>query len=205
MGLISILLLAVGLCFDSFAVSLSSALGVEPRGKRWILVRFAVVLALFQGIMPMIGWLAAVFFRDKISAYDHWIAFGLLMLLGGKMIWEAFEKPSGSETSAETDTTKTDRQLGWGNNVLLGLATSIDALAAGVAMAMLPLTVVPSPSQGVNITVSVLIISLVTFLSASAGLWIGRHGGRKLGGHAGLLGGVILALLGIKILLEHLL
>lgn len=205
MGLISIILLAIGLSFDSFAVSLSSALGGGGQRWRWTLIRFAVVLALFQGVMPLIGWLAAVYFKDKITAYDHWIAFGLLVLLGGKMIWEAFEKPSKSETSTDLDTTKTDRQLGWGNNALLGLATSIDALAAGVAMAMLPLTVVAGGSQGLNVAASVLIISAITFLSASAGLWIGGRSGRKLGTHAGFLGGIILTLLGVKILLEHLL
>lgn len=195
MDFITLLLFAVGLCFDSFAVSLSCGMSccVCARAR---LVRFAAVLGLCQGLMPFIGWGVATNFRTVIEAYDHWVAFVLLLFLGGKMIWESFrgedeEQPSGNP-------------FAFGRNLVLGVATSIDALVAGIAMAFLPLTIIPFPSQLLNMLVAVFIIALVTMISSLTGLYLGRRSRGRLGERAELLGGIILILIGVKVLVEHL-
>lgn len=195
MDFITLLLFAVGLCFDSFAVSLSCGMSAcTPSRPR--LVRFAAVLGLCQGVMPLIGWAAATNFRTVIEAYDHWVAFVLLLFLGGKMIWESFrgedeEQPAGNPFAL-------------GRNLVLGIATSIDALVAGIAMALLPLTIIPTDSQLLNMLAAVVIIALVTMISSLTGLYLGRRSRGRLGERAELLGGIILILIGVKVLVEHL-
>lgn len=195
MDFITLLLFAVGLCFDSFAVSLSCGMSAcMPSRPR--LVRFAAVLGLCQGAMPLIGWAAATNFRTVIEAYDHWVAFVLLLFLGGKMIWESFrgedeEQPAGNPFAL-------------GRNLVLGIATSIDALVAGIAMALLPLTIIPTDSQLLNMLAAVVIIALVTMISSLTGLYLGRRSRGRLGERAELVGGIILILIGVKVLVEHL-
>ncbi len=195
MDFITLLLFAVGLCFDSFAVSLSCGMSCCACTRRRMF-RFAAVLGLCQGLTPLVGWAVATNFRTVIEAYDHWIAFVLLLFLGGKMIWESF----GEEDEAHLK----GNPFAWGRNVMLGVATSIDALVAGIAMALLPLTIVPSDSQLLNMLAAVFIIALVTLVSSLTGLYLGRRSRGKLGERAELIGGIILILIGIKVLAEHL-
>ncbi|WP_298063353.1 manganese efflux pump MntP family protein [uncultured Rikenella sp.] len=195
MDFITLLLFAVGLCFDSFAVSLSCGMACCACSRRR-LFRFATVMGVCQGLTPLIGWMMAARLRTVIEAYDHWIAFCLLLFLGGRMVRESF----GGRDEEHSQ----DNPFAWGRNVMLGIATSIDALVAGIAMAMLPLTVVPCGSQGVNVLVAVFIIAIVTLLSSLAGLLLGRRSRGRLGDWAGLFGGIILILIGLKVLAEHL-
>ena len=195
MDFITLFLFAVGLCFDSFAVSLSCGMSCCACTRRR-LFRFAAVLGLSQGLMPLIGWAVATNFRTVIEAYDHWIAFALLLFLGGKMIWESFGE--------EDDEHLKGNPFALGRNVMLGVATSIDALVAGIAMALLPLTIIPVESQLLNMLVAVVVIALVTLVSSLTGLYLGRRSRGRLGERAELIGGVILILIGVKIMLEHL-
>lgn len=195
MDFITLFLFAVGLCFDSFAVSLSCGMSCCACTRRR-LFRFAAVLGLSQGLMPLIGWAVAANFRTVIEAYDHWIAFALLLFLGGKMIWESFGE--------EDDEHLKGNPFALGRNVMLGVATSIDALVAGIAMALLPLTIIPVESQLLNMLVAVVVIALVTLVSSLTGLYLGRRSRGRLGERAELIGGVILILIGVKVLVEHL-
>ena len=192
MDLLTLLLLALGLCFDSFAVSVSCgmnhAVWTRARG-----VRFAAILGLFQGIMPLIGWSIASEFSKVIADYDHWIAFLLLAFLGLRMIRQSLRP--------EDDPRNCDH-FNMRNGMVMGFATSIDALIAGVAMAMVSLELV-SGSQLINMLVASGIIFLVTVVASLAGLFIGRRSRRKIGGRAELIGGAILILIGLKVLLEH--
>lgn len=195
MDFITLFLFAVGLCFDSFAVSLSCGMSCCVCTRRR-LFRFAAVLGLSQGLMPLIGWAVATNFRTVIEAYDHWIAFALLLFLGGKMIWESFGE--------EDDEHFKGNPFALGRNVMLGVATSIDALVAGIAMALLPLTIIPVESQLLNMLAAVVVIALVTLVSSLTGLYLGRRSRGRLGERAELIGGVILILIGVKVLVEHL-
>lgn len=195
MDFITLFLFAVGLCFDSFAVSLSCGMSCCACTRRRLL-RFAAVLGLCQGTTPLIGWAVATGFREVIEAYDHWVAFLLLLFLGGRMIRESF----GEEGEEHLKGNPFD----WGRNFVLGVATSIDALVAGIAMAMLPLTIVPSDSQLFNMLAAVLVIALVTVVSSLTGLFLGRRSRGRLGERAELVGGIMLVLIGVKVLVEHL-
>ncbi|HJE88824.1 manganese efflux pump MntP family protein [Rikenella microfusus] len=195
MDFITLLLFAVGLCFDSFAVSLSCGMSCCACTRRRMF-RFAAILGLCQGLTPLAGWAVATNFRTVIEAYDHWIAFVLLLFLGGKMIWESCGEEDGEHLKGNP--------FALGRNVMLGIATSIDALVAGIAMALLPLTIVPSDSQLLNMLAAVFIIALVTLVSSLTGLYLGRRSRGKLGERAELIGGIILILIGIKVLAEHL-
>lgn len=195
MDFVTLLLFAVGLCFDSFAVSLSCGMSCCACSRRR-LFRFAAIMGLCQGITPLIGWGMATHLRTVIEAYDHWIAFFLLLFLGGKMIWESFGDKDDEQIKGNP--------FALGRNVILGIATSIDALVAGIAMALLPLTIIPCDSQLLNMLAGVFIIALVTLLSSLTGLLLGRSSRGRLGEWAELFGGIILILIGVKVLAEHL-
>lgn len=192
MSLFLIFLLAVGLCFDSFAVSLGTGTACQRFGMRS--VRFAVILGVMQALMPFIGWFAIGEFHSHVAAIDHWIAFVLLAFLGGKMI------VSGFRTREE----KTDcNPLSLSKALLMGVATSIDALIAGVALALVQIDIVEG-SQLLNMVIAVGVIFIVTFIASTVGLLLGRGVGKKLGARAEIIGGVILVLIGGKVLVEHL-
>lgn len=195
MDFVTLLLFAVGLCFDSFAVSLSCGMSCCACSRRR-LFRFAAIMGLCQGITPLIGWGMATHLRTVIEAYDHWIAFFLLLFLGGKMIWESFGDKDKEQIKGNP--------FALGRNVILGIATSIDALVAGIAMALLPLSIIPSDSQLLNMLAGVFIIALVTLLSSLTGLFLGRSSRGRLGEWAELFGGIILILIGVKVLAGHL-
>lgn len=196
MDFVTLLWFAVGLCFDSFAVSLSCGMACRAV-SRWRQFRFAAVLGFCQGAMPIVGWAAATRFRAEIEAYDHWVAFALLLFLGGKMVWEAIGDAADEELPAGDP-------FAWSRNMLLGIATSIDALVAGIAMALLTLTIVPAASQGLNMAVAAGVIAVVTILSSLTGLAVGRRSRGRIGERAEWIGGVILILIGLKVLVEHL-
>lgn len=184
-----ILLIGLGVSADAFAVSMCK--GVEMKKIIW---KYALLIALFFGgfqmIMPLIGWGAGSLFQKYITEFDHWIAFGLLLLLGGKMIYDGiFDKDEKKEGEEDKPL-----KLGLATLLVMAIATSIDALAVGVTFAFL----------SVNIWLAVGIIGATTFTFSLIGVFIGVKVGDKFKNKAEILGGVILILLGVKILLEHL-
>jgi putative Mn2+ efflux pump MntP len=185
-GFLSILFIALGLSADCFAVSLAGSISLKK--FRYIQVfRTALAFGSAQALMPLIGWLVGRTVINYISAYDHWVAFGLLGIVGGRMIWEAFhEKEEGRKN--------TDITRGW-LLLTLAIATSIDALAVGLSFAFLE----------INIGYAILVIGLVTFCISTLGFYIGRKAGSLLGQRAKIIGGIILIGIGLRILLDHLL
>ena len=183
MDIWALLLLAIGLSMDAFAVSICKGLAMKK-----ITWQKSGVVGLwfggFQALMPMIGYFLGIQFEEYITAYDHWIAFGLLLLIGANMIKESFSK----EEETESDSLRFQHML------LLAIATSIDALAVGVTFAFLQ----------VNIWQAVSFIGVVTFAFSVVGMKLGNVFGMKYKSKAEFAGGLILILLGIKILLEHL-
>ena len=182
MGIITILLIAVGLAMDSLAVSISGGIVMRPFCRRQSL-RLALTMGGFQGGMTLLGWLMGVSFSSYITTFDHWIAFILLGFLGGKMIYESFEE---EETTISSFSTKT--------LLTLGVATSIDALAVGVSMAFLK----------TSIYFPAFIIGFVTFALSLIGVIGGYRFGKIKGINVELFGGIILIAIGVKILIEHL-
>lgn len=185
MSLLDLILLAVGLSMDAFAVSVCKGLALKKiKGKHALIV--GLWFGVFQALMPLLGYLVGAQFKDAISAYDHWIAFILLLLIGGNMVREAlFEKDAGAPDAA----------LSPKSMFPLAVATSIDALAAGVTFAFL--------EGGANIWSMVALIGCITLIISAVGVKIGSLFGDRFEKKAELLGGIILILLGVKILLEH--
>jgi putative Mn2+ efflux pump MntP len=185
MHVITIITIAVGLAMDAFAVSIASGATYKSRRVSHAF-RLALAFGIFQAIMPVLGWLAGLTFRDLIRDYDHWVAFALLVLIGGKMIYESFKF---KEPRRQTDTLSTAVVL------LLALATSIDALAVGVTFSFL---------LAGSLAAAVIIIGLVTFVLSYAGFYIGKRFGHFFETCIEAIGGLILIAIGTKILLEHL-
>ena len=184
MEFLTILLLAIGLSFDSFAVSVCSGLNL-PQIRFFQAGKIAISLALFQAVMPLIGWLVGNSMKSIIEPVDHWIAFGLLSLIGGKMILESF---------ISTEQREIKNPLHIRVILFLSLATSIDALAVGFSFATLL----------DKILIAVLIIGAVTFIASMLGILLGKKTGPKINRFAEITGGTILIIIGIKILIEHL-
>ena len=188
MGFVEIFLIGVGLSMDAFAVSVCKGLGMHRVNYAHALV-IALFFGVFQGLMPVIGWLVGSAFAVYVTAVDHWIAFALLAFVGGKMLWDAFHD-EGEEEDDETSTQRLDlREL-----FMLAIATSIDALAVGITFAFLR----------VDIVMSVGLISATTFVLALAGVVVGHRFGARYEKAATIAGGIVLVLIGTKILLEHL-
>ncbi len=185
MGTIEILLIAVSLAMDSFALSITCGIILRRIVFKDVL-RIALYMGIFQAVMPVIGWVFGMGLRQYIQTYDHWIAFGLLALLGAKMIHEHFKE---DDATNDFDPSR--------HFVLLGfaVATSIDALVVGVNFAFL----------GVSIVWPVVVIGLVAFLFSFIGVHVGGRFGHRFDFKAELLAGLLLIALGLKILIEHLL
>lgn len=179
------LLLGVGLSMDAFAVSICKGLSMKKVRYGYGLT-IAATFGIFQAIMPVIGWALASQFAEYIKDYDHWIAFVLLGGLGVKMIRDSFSDEGNFCTPAGDISVK--------ELVLLGIATSIDAMAVGISLAFLQISIL-SP---------VLVIGFTTFIISFLGVALGNFFGHKLEKNAVLIGGIILILVGIKILIEHL-
>jgi putative Mn2+ efflux pump MntP len=185
MGVAELLLIAVGLSMDAFAVSVCKGLGMRRLNVRVALV-LALLFGVFQAGMPVIGWLLGSQFLWLIEPVDHWIAFVLLGFIGGKMILDAVR--GEEEESGVVD------RVAWGEFLMLAVATSIDALAVGISLAALNVEIVPS----------VLIIGVVTFVLSLVGVLVGHLFGSRFERPAQIVGGVVLMLIGVKVLLEHL-
>ena len=183
MGLIELFLIAVGLSMDAFAVSVCKGLAMPK-----CTFKKAAIVGLwfggFQALMPAIGYILGAQFQEAIASIDHWIAFVLLALIGGNMIHEALDN----------DEEEADASLDVKTMFLLAVATSIDALAIGITFAFLKVNIIPA----------VCFIGIVTFIISFAGVEIGNVFGARYKNKAEIVGGVILILLGLKILLEHL-
>lgn len=188
----TLLLLALGVSADAFAVALGKGLQLRAHVLRTALV-FATAFGLAQAVMPLLGWLLGSAFADAIAPFDHWISFGLLTLVGGKMLWEALspEAPADAEHPEHVHDIEafTTREV-----VLLSIATSIDALAVGVSFAFL----------NVDVAVAVTSIGLVTFALSFVAVFIGYRIGTRFRRPAEILGGLVLIGIGTQILIEHL-
>ena len=187
MSFIEILLIGIGLSMDAFSVSLCKGLTTKQFSWKMALI-CGLWFGVFQALMPVIGYFLGEQFEQYITEVDHWIAFGLLFLIGANMIREALSKKEQPNQKTE------DNSLGFKTMLLLAIATSIDALAVGISFACIQ----------VKIWSSVLIIGATTFLFSVLGVKIGNVFGSKFEKGAGIIGGIILILIGLKILLEHL-
>lgn len=184
MGLLELFILAVGLSMDAFAVSVCKGLATQRVNPKHMIIA-GIWFGGFQALMPLIGYFLGTAFEKYVTAVDHWIAFILLCAIGGNMIKEAF---SGGENEA-------DGSFGFKTMLVMAIATSIDALAVGITFALLP---------DVNIVAAVSFIGVTTFILSAVGVKIGNVFGAKYKSKAELAGGIILIILGIKILIEHL-
>ena len=195
MSLIDIILLAVALAMDCLTVSIVSGVidvkSEEVKSEKWWIIRMALLFGLFQAMMPLIGWLGISHFQAYMEAYDHWIAFAMLGFIGGRMVWESFNPDQEQHFNPR----KLRTQL------LLAIATSIDALAVGISFACTGYTAVG------QLTLPLIIIGVVSFLFSLIGYQLGARFGRSIAQRLKpeLFGGIILIGIGVKILMEHLL
>lgn len=188
MSFLDIFLLGVGLSMDAFAVAICKGLAMKKVNKKQMFM-IALFFGGFQALMPLIGWAVGSTFAKKIAAFDHWIAFVLLCIVGGNMIADAIK-----EWKDEDKVEIMDPPLDLKELTLLAIATSIDALACGVTFSFY---------ENFNIIKAILIIGITTFCISSCGVYVGNIFGGKFKSKAQLTGGILLIFLGIKILLEH--
>lgn len=184
MSIPEILLIAIGLSMDSLAVSITCGIILKRFRIRHIF-RIALFMGIFQGVMPLIGWMAGITFQKYISQYDHWVAFALLSVLGGKMLYEGLSPKD--DDNKKFDPTKMLTLFG------LAIATSIDALAIGVSFAMLNIAVAEP----------IVIIGFTTFLLSFIGAAFSSRFGNRLNLKMEIIGGLLLIGIGLKILIEH--
>ena len=182
MNFAGIILLAIGLSMDAFAVSVCKGLAMKKADIRGMVICGAWFGG-FQALMPLTGFFLGALFASAIEAADHWIAFALLGFIGANMLKEAFEQDNAESCSDEV------------NGDLMAVATSIDALAAGISLAM---------AGGIRILPTVAVIGITTFILSAAGVKVGNIFGSRFEKKAQFAGGIILILLGVKILMEHL-
>lgn len=184
MTLFDVMIIGFGLAMDAFAVSVCKGLAIGKRDLKKTGI-IAGYFAVFQMIMPLAGYLLGEQFSGFVAAVDHWIAFVMLGLIGGNMIREALQKDEETVTADVSPKTM----------LPLAVATSIDAFITGVTFAFMQ----------VNLWVSIGGIGIITFVLCALGVWLGRQAGKRLSRHAGVVGGIVLILIGVKTLIEHLL
>lgn len=188
MGFLELFIIALGLSMDAFAVSVCK--GLAMKRIRW---GYGVIIALFfgvfQALMPLVGYFLGTTFAAYVEPVDHWIAFFLLAVVGGKMIWDGIHE---DETTIESESDK--GQIAFGELFMLAIATSIDAFAIGCSFAFM----------NVNIWVAVAIIGITTFCLSLFGVGLGNRFGTRYNKPATIIGGIVLVLIGVKTLLEHL-
>ena len=185
MDILTVIILAIGLSMDSFAVSIGCGLAEQKISFRHA-ARISFSFAFFQGLLPVMGWFMGTGIKEYVEGFDHWIAFILLLFLGGKMIAESFKQDNeGGMTDIYS----------WKHIITLSIATSIDALVVGFSYAL---------ASTSNIFGGALIIGAVTFFFAMLGIKIGKDVGSSHGPKVELFGGIILIGIGIKILIQHL-
>ena len=188
MRILTIFFIALGLSMDAFAVQLSNGMCYRNFGRRQAVIA-SFTFGLFQAAMPVIGYFAGYFFSSAISFLDHWIALILLGFIGGSMVWEAVGELRHPEAGCE--------QKEFTVRVLLvqGVATSIDALAVGISLAVMSFPIVPAAAM----------IGAVTFVCCLIGALLGKQFGTLLQQKAKIFGGILLILIGLKVFLEHML
>ena len=204
MGILELLLIAIGLSMDAFAVAVCRGLSMQKAGFKKALI-IGLYFGIFQAAMPLLGYLVGSRFSSMIMSFDHWVAFGLLAFIGVRMVIGSFKKEGCPDRSCPSETCE-DRECPGGSRpdtgeapltpaemLPLALATSIDALAVGISFAFLQVQILPAVS----------LIGITTLLLSMAGVKIGHVFGSKFKAKAELAGGVILVLIGLKILLEH--
>ena len=184
MGFAALFFLAIGLSMDAFAASICKGLSMKKAGLREGAI-CGVWFGGFQALMPLLGFFLGTLFAEAIEAFDHWVAFGLLAVIGINMLKEAFDKEQEEH----------DADLSVKGMLIMAVATSIDAMAVGISLAM---------AGNVDIISAVVLIGVTTFVLSAAGVKIGNVFGSRFEKKAQVAGGVILILLGLKILLEHL-
>lgn len=189
MSFFSIFLIAIGLGMDAFSVAVGTGFTAK-RVETGQLLRLSAAFGLFQFLMPILGWAAGRTVADLISRYDHWVAFALLAGVGAKMILDAI-RANNDETGRQPETS--DPTKGF-SLLVLSVATSIDAFAVGLSFALLDISVMAAS----------IIIGVVAFAMTAGGIFLGAHAGKKLGRKAGILGGLILIAIGLRILLGDL-
>ena len=185
MEFLSIFLIALGLSADCFAVALSASITNKNHSFPQVL-RVSLSFGFFQALMPVLGWLLGRTIVDLIANFDHWVAFALLLLVGGRMLWESFRREEREKP--------VDISRGW-LLLTLSIATSIDALAVGLAFAF----------EDVNIWLASPTIGITSFIISAIGFVVGKKAGEVFGKRAEIIGGVILIGIGIRIVMEHLL
>ena len=185
MSLFSVFLIGIGLSMDACAVSFAKGICLRRQVKTYAL-KLGLAFGLFQALMPLIGWWVGTYFESFITAVDHWIAFFLLGFIGVNMIRESKEAEAECDTYVDSIPAK--------DILLLAVATSIDALAVGISFAFLKVDIIPA----------VCLIGITTFIISCIAVFLGNKIGGKLGKYAEITGGVILILIGLKILIEHL-
>ena len=188
MHLYQIFIIALGLSMDAFAAALCKGLAMSKKNLK-IALLIAVFFGGFQALMPLLGWLLGFRFATYIEAYDHWIAFGILTILGGKMLFEAIKNRNEGCPVYSNKKEVYKREL-----FQLGFATSIDAFAVGLTFAFFEVSILPA----------IAIIGLVTFAISLLAVYVGNYFGEKLKTKAEIFGGLVLIGIGLKILIEHL-
>ncbi|WP_066895224.1 manganese efflux pump MntP family protein [Clostridium nigeriense] len=192
MGLFSIFMTGLGLSMDAFAVSLAKGFCLKDNEVKYSF-RVAFLFGAFQALMPLLGWWVGTYFESYIKSIDHWIAFILLGIIGGKMLLESIKDiRNGGDNNVPTECKRDD--FCYKKLTVLAIATSIDALAVGVSLAFLNISIIPS----------IIIIGLTTFILCFFAVFLGKKIGGLFQNYAELLGGIILIFIGIKILIEHL-
>jgi len=183
MNITLIIILAIGLSIDSFAVSVANGLTIKNLVLRNKLI-IAFSFAIFQALMPVLGWYAGIGISEYIKEFDHWVAFLLLAFIGSKMIYESFYS---NENERNTE-------LKFSIIITQSFATSIDAFAVGISFALLDFPILAS----------VFIIGIITFIASIIGLQLGKFLGKRVGKYIEIIGGIVLISIGFKILIEHL-
>ncbi|KAB8287041.1 manganese efflux pump MntP family protein [Bifidobacterium avesanii] len=185
--IVEILLIALSVSMDAFAVAIGKGLTVSHKVRWQDAAKVGLWFGGFQALFPILGYLAASTFSQYVTAVDHWIIFGLLLFIGGNMIYEAIFKDDEEDAEATPD-------FDWKHMLPLAIATSIDAFAVGVSFAFMP----------INITLAVVLIGVTTGLFSLAGVYIGHFFGARWQKPAQIAGGTVLVLIGLRVLLEHL-
>jgi len=192
MNFIALIFTAFALSMDAFAVSITKGITIKNL-KKSTAVKMALAFGLFQGGMPLLGWILGFSFKDYIEAIDHWIAFIVLGFIGFNMIKGFFEERKEEKSELEISATTNESDVSNKEIIMLAIATSIDALAVGISFAFLNVNIVPAAS----------LICIITFLVCLIGVFVGNKVGDIFHGYAELVGGVILILIGFSIFNEH--
>ncbi len=191
MGIVELLLLAVGLAMDAFAVSIGNGLAMKKNDVKAALA-IALSFGVFQALMPVLGYFLGSAFENVIKEFDHYIALLFLGFIGGKMIFDGIKEIREKKKGAETE--EKPFKLAFGTLMIQAVATSIDALIVGVSFAALP---------DVNIWAAVAMIGAITFAISLCGVFFGKKFGQLLGSRAEVFGGIILVGIGVKVFVEH--